>query len=286
MKARGILSVSLVLSLVALGSVRNAFAGDAAAGAAKADPIAWLTSYSEATKRAEAEKKPLLFKFFTGWCPHCTRMDQTTWKDASLAEVAKSFMAAKVNADVEKVPVQRYHLVGYPTVIIAEPGGEEVLRLEGYKDAKVVSAFASAYLKRADAISAAHATLRQAKGDPAALVSLGEFYAGVGLHAQAAERYLDAAKKAQGDLLVTSRVGAGSALVKSKEYKSALKSITPALASCGPTPPPALLLVAGQAEAGLGNAAAARQHFDRLLQLHPQAPEAESARTALAQMGT
>lgn len=276
-------SLSVLLAFVAVLALPGPVRAEAAAAAQ--DPIAWVASYGEATKKAADAGKPLLFKFYTGWCPHCTRMDQTTWKDASLADTAKSFVAAKVNADVEKVPVNRYRLVGYPTVIVAEPGGEEILRLEGYKEAKVVQAFAKAYLEHAPAITAAHATLRTTKGDPGALCTLGDFYSTVGLAAEAADRYLDAAKKATGDMAIRARVGAGAALVRTKEYKAAAKALEPALAAAGAAPPAGLLLASGQAEAGLGDAAGARERFEKLIQLYPGAPEATAAREALAALG-
>ena len=148
MRVKPSLFAALLFALPALATAGDAKKSDAE----KEEPIDWVGSYAKAIERGESEDKPIVFKFYTGWCPHCVRMDKTTWLDEGVAELCESFVSAKVNADVEKVPVKRYQLKGYPTVIIAEPGGDQVLRLEGYKNAKQVGAYLKTYLKNEDEI--------------------------------------------------------------------------------------------------------------------------------------
>ena len=112
MTARTLLAASLAL-LVSL---------PATAGEGE-EPISWETSYATTMKGSEESGKPSLMKFYTAWCPHCVRMDKTTWKDEKVVKLAESFVSGKINADVDKVPVKRYRLKGYPTVIVAERGG-------------------------------------------------------------------------------------------------------------------------------------------------------------------
>ena len=242
----------------------------------------WKTSYSTALKEAETGKKPILFDFHTGWCPHCTRMDKTTWKDADLIALAtKSFVVAKINADVEKAPVSRYRLVGYPTVIIAEPGGDQVLRLEGYKDAAAISATLKAYLAAADRLGPAFATLRTDKKNADALMVVGGFYGSVGLHAQAADSFLKAMKGASGSTLVSASAAAGSSLVKAGKAGEAQKVLKEGVAAAGDAPSAALLLALGQAEAAEGRADSAKTYFARVVKDFPTTPEAAEAKKAL-----
>lgn len=249
---------------------------------AAATSMPWGTSYPAALKKAEADKKPILFDFHTGWCPHCTRMDKTTWIDAGLIKLATgSFVVAKINADVEKAPVSRYRLTGYPTVIIAEPGGDPILKLEGYKDAAAITAALKAYLGSADALREAFATLREDKKNADALLAVGEFYTSVGLHSQAAETCLKAVKGATGEPLVRASTAAGRALVKAGKADEARKILAQGLAAAGPSAPAGLLLAAGQAEAAAGKPDAARSYFDRVVTEHPGSPEAEAAAKAL-----
>lgn len=274
-------ATAVLVLLGALGALGVPADARAAAEISQDEPIAWAGSYADAVKTAEAEDRPLLFKFYSGWCPHCVRMDRTTWKDETVAELAESFVAAKVNADVEKVPVKRYSLTGYPTVILAEPGGEQVLRLAGYKNATVISAYLTAYLKHADDVHAAFERLRADRKDAAGQLALGDFYAAVGLHAQAAERY---EKAADGDEPVLAAIGAARgavALLEQDEAKAASKLLRRA-ENAPAEAEPAVLLARGRLEAAQGNEPAARRAWEALVARHADSVEAEAARGLLS----
>lgn len=266
----------LVLTLLLVAAPRAAADAD--------EPISWETSYAAAIRRAEESGKPLLFKFYTGWCPHCTRMDRTTWRDDDVAELAESFVSAKVNADVEKVPVRRYRLTGYPSVIVAEPGGEEVLRLEGYKDARVVAAYLQAFLRHAEAVTEAHAALRADRRDAEARIVLGDFYRTVGLHESAAEHYTRATRDADGPTLETASARAGASLVHLGDFREACRILRPVARDRAEGAGAELLLALGRAEAGLGNHDAARAAWNRLVSRHPDSSEAAEARQGLAEL--
>ena len=270
MKARTLLAAVLLSALSA-----TAFAGEGE------EPIAWETSYAAVMKAAEESGKPALMKFYTGWCPHCTRMDKTTWVDEGVAELADDFVAGKINADVDKVPVKRYQLKGYPTVIVAEKGGEQVLRLEGYKDAKAVSSYLKAYLANVDDVNAVFDRLRTDRDDPAARIDLGRFYRKVGLSKQAAEEYERAMKKADGELLLAAAGGAGACWVKKEEWKEALHALEKGLKAGSPTPE--MMLALAEAHEGLGKTKDARQWRDRLL---AEAAGSEEAKLAQERLGS
>lgn len=267
----------LALLVIAPGA---ALAAEPAKEEAK-ELVAWESSYSTVLKKAEASGQPVLFDFTTGWCPHCTRMDKTTWKDAKVAELTRKFVAGKVNCDTEKVPVARYRLTGYPTVVVADPAGDQVLRYEGYQDAAAIGKALEAYLAQADALKAAMATLRQDSGDPAANIVVGSLLASLAQHDRAADRFAKALKKSSGPELVSAAVGAARAYNATGKFKQAAKALEPAVAAAGASPPPALLLAQAETEAGLGQADAARALYERLKSEHPASPEATQAAKAL-----
>jgi thioredoxin-like negative regulator of GroEL len=279
---RAALAAAAVLALP--GSPAPASAAADAAEAGSEEPIAWATSYAAALKQAKDSGEPLVLKFYTGWCPHCTRMDKTTWKDEGVAKLAESFVAGRINADVEKVPVARYRLKGYPVVLLCEPSGDEVLRLEGYKDARVVAAYMGAYQKHAETIHAAFERLHADAGDVEGLMALGDFYTTVGLPALAAPRFEKAAKAAD---LPTRALASGKgalALVATGEAKAALKILKGVADAPPEAAAPVVLLAVGRAQAAVGDSAAARTAFDRLIAEHAESPEAALAREALGQL--
>lgn len=243
--------------------------------------VEWLESYAEAATTARDADSPLLFKFYSGWCPHCVRMDKTTWRDEKVGELAESFVAAKVNSDVEKVPVKRYSLTGYPTVIIAEPGGEQVLRLSGYKDARVIAAYLGAYLDNAEGIHEAFRRLREDRDDAAAQYELGEFYSRVGLHAEAAERFEKAVGSADPTLSAQAAARGALSLVEMDEAKAASKLLKRSAQSPPAAAAPVVLLARARTEAALGNTESARAALTMLLENHSDTSEAESGRALL-----
>ncbi len=282
MKSRALpLLVTTALVAAAIGplSTTPLAAAPAAASATPADAskggIHWEPTYAAAMARAQAENKPVVMKFYTGWCPFCTKMDKTTWLDASVAEAAKSFVTAKVNADVEAPPVARYRTTGYPTVIIAEPGGEQVIRLEGYKDGATVARLMKAYTANAEALASAHVALKQNKKDIPAMFTIADFQAGAGLHDHAADTYSRIAKAAQGADLVRALAGGGLALTRDGKPEPAAKLLARATEAGGGPPTAALLLALSENAAARGRDAEATGWRNRLMSDYPASPEAK-----------
>lgn len=284
----------------ALGLVLVLVLTPAAAGAAEGAPapaptttttpaaatavMPWETSYAAALKRATADGKPILFDFHTGWCPHCTRMDKTTWKDPGLVKLAsENFVVAKINCDVEQVPVSRYRLVGYPTVVLADASGDQLARVEGYADAARITGLLRAYARSKDALAGALAALKTDKKDVDALMTLADFQASAGLHDQAADAYLKIAKGQQGPRLVKACTAAGDCLRLAGKAEQATKTLAKALEAAGDAPTPALMLALAANEKALGRKDQAKTWFQRILSEHPTSPEAASAQTALAE---
>ena len=258
-----------------------ALSSSAADAPATKDPIAWETTYSTAVKKAESESKPLLLKFYTGWCPFCTKMEKTTWQDASVAKAASSFACGKINADVEAPAVARYRTTGYPTIILATSTGEPIVKLEGYKDADTMTRVMGSFMKEKDSLGTAVETLKKDKKNVAAQLTVADFQAEAGLHEQAADTYTKASKVAQGDDLARASAGAGLALTRAGKADQAAKLLAKALATAGEAPSPALLLALGENEKALGHADKAKTYFDRLQSEHSGSPEAAAAKTAL-----
>jgi len=268
-------------SLVAL--VLLSLASAASAGEAKSGEIPWQTSYATASKQATESSKPMLLKFYTGWCPFCAKMDKTTWVDAGVVEAAKSFVPGKINADTDTVAVGRYRTVGYPTVIIAESDGDQVIRLEGYKSPAEVSGYMKAYLAQKDSVTKSLAALDANKKDVSALLSLGDFYLGAGLDAQAVDTFGKAVKLAEGGQdAVRAGAGSGLALVRTGDTKKAGKPLEQALAASAGAPPARLLLALGLRARADGDSAKEKEWLDKLTAQFPDSPEAVEAKAKVA----
>jgi thioredoxin-related protein len=105
----------------------------------------WLTSVPQAKTQAQAEKKLVLLDF-TGsdWCSWCKKLDKETFSKPEFQAYAKSnlvlvevdFPANKPQSAELKAAntelQQKYHVNGYPTLVVIKPDGTVVWTQEGY----------------------------------------------------------------------------------------------------------------------------------------------------------
>jgi thiol:disulfide interchange protein DsbD len=98
-----------------------------------APEITWLTNEKEAREKANAEGKPLMVDFGATWCTACKELEHQTFIDASVRTEAQHFVALHIDAtdDEDKTVNElkdKYKVVGLPTVIMFDRGGNEVVR--------------------------------------------------------------------------------------------------------------------------------------------------------------
>ena len=83
-----------------------------------------------------AERNLPCLAFFTAeWCTYCHRMEQTTFHDEAVAQLASRFVCVLVDADAEGDVCRRLQVSGYPTVEILSPTGASLGRLTGWQSA-------------------------------------------------------------------------------------------------------------------------------------------------------
>lgn len=83
-----------------------------------------------------AERNLPCLAFFTAeWCTYCHRMEQTTFCDEAVAQLASRFVCVLVDADEEREVCRRLQVSGYPTVEILSPTGASLGRLTGWQPA-------------------------------------------------------------------------------------------------------------------------------------------------------
>lgn len=94
----------------------------------------FLTDSKKAFPIAKANSKLLLIDFYGIWCPPCNQLDETVFESAAFLEKSKDFVLLRVDADAKSSwdIKSRYEVGGYPTIVFANPDGEEVHRIVGY----------------------------------------------------------------------------------------------------------------------------------------------------------
>lgn len=97
------------------------------ASASLPTPEAWLSDRQEGKNFA-------LVDVFAHWCGPCARLDREVLKGQEFAKRRHQFRFLKVDGDqaAGEAWKKRYHVVGYPTVLLLNAQGEELTRIFGF----------------------------------------------------------------------------------------------------------------------------------------------------------
>ena len=130
---RAILALLLPVALLLLPPASASAAG-----------VRWTEgSFEAALAKAKAEGKPVLLDLYATWCGPCHKLDAEVFPAEEVANITDGMVAMRIDAESEAgIPlVERYHVVGYPTVLLLRADGTEIDRIFGFLPAP---AFATA----------------------------------------------------------------------------------------------------------------------------------------------
>ena len=112
--------------------------------AAPAQPpgVAWLTAAADtdidrAFAEAHESRKPVLLYWGAKWCPPCNQLKAQLFNRQDFIERSRAFVAVNIDGDLpgaQKLGA-RFKVRGYPTMIMLNADGAEIMRLPGEVDA-------------------------------------------------------------------------------------------------------------------------------------------------------
>jgi thiol-disulfide isomerase/thioredoxin len=105
-------------------------AGDHAAAA----EIAWFAgTVEEAFAAAKEQGKPIFLYWGAVWCPPCHEIKATVFRSREFIERSRLFVPVYLDGDSGNAQAlgEKFGVVGYPTMIVFSPEGEEITRIPG-----------------------------------------------------------------------------------------------------------------------------------------------------------
>lgn len=188
MRCRGFLA-GLVLLLVACGA--------SLPGLAEASEVRWKEDYRDLMQSAEREKKLVMIDFYTSWCTFCRKLDEECMGDERVAKlINEEFVAARLDAEIQKAAARRYRPVGFPTVIFTTHLGDEIFRFSGYRTPDQVYEVVKTVQEVGPRVTELHERLDENRKDFEAHRELGRLYSELGLSDKACEHLDDARRNA------------------------------------------------------------------------------------------
>jgi thiol:disulfide interchange protein DsbD len=100
-------------------------------------PFPWIEgTFERGLAQAKESGRKLIVDFWATWCGPCRSLDEWIWSDAEVAALLNAgYVGVKLDADLEKDLVSRFHVEGYPTMIVLDSSGKEIKRF-GYLSSK------------------------------------------------------------------------------------------------------------------------------------------------------
>jgi thioredoxin:protein disulfide reductase len=118
------------VALTVGGIVYASGSASARSDAATAD-FPWIRlDEARALTLARAEHRPVIIDFWADWCAACKELDRDAWSDPQVRQEARRFVALKMDGTVDSDAFQhaldKYGVMGMPTVIFIDSRGREV----------------------------------------------------------------------------------------------------------------------------------------------------------------
>jgi thiol-disulfide isomerase/thioredoxin len=102
--------------------------------AATSQGIAWFGgTVDEASAHARAKDLPVFLYWGAEWCPPCHEIKATVFRSSEFIERSRLFVPVYLDGDAENAQAlgEKFAVLGYPTMIVFSPAGEEITRIPG-----------------------------------------------------------------------------------------------------------------------------------------------------------
>lgn len=104
-----------------------------ASAAQAAEGIRWARSYPAAQEEAKKTNRLIMADFYTDWCGYCKKLDNETYPDKRVVQLASQVVSVRVNAEKEGAQLARtYGVRGFPTILFLTSSGRIAGQITGF----------------------------------------------------------------------------------------------------------------------------------------------------------
>ncbi|MBI4778002.1 thioredoxin family protein [Candidatus Desantisbacteria bacterium] len=96
--------------------------------------IQWVNSFDEGLEMAKARNCPLMVDFSAEWCGWCKKLDEETWTDKNVIQLAQRFVCVKIDCDTDRQTPARYGARSLPTILFITPDEKVIHHVLGYRN--------------------------------------------------------------------------------------------------------------------------------------------------------
>mgnify|MGYP006277497943 CR=1 FL=1 len=93
--------------------------------------VSFTDSYEAARQQAAAGNRPLLLVFRAAWCRWSGEFSQGPLSERRVIAMSRQFVCTTVDADRDADVCREFGVVGFPTVLLIDAGGQERFRATG-----------------------------------------------------------------------------------------------------------------------------------------------------------
>ncbi|MBE9550458.1 MAG: FKBP-type peptidyl-prolyl cis-trans isomerase [Proteobacteria bacterium] len=97
--------------------------------------IPWLEDHDKGLTAALTDGKPMVLVLYADWCEWCKRLLNETLEDPRIRSLKDRFIWVRINSDAELEYKELYEQNGFPLIVLLNPEGETIKKLEGFRDA-------------------------------------------------------------------------------------------------------------------------------------------------------
>lgn len=271
--------------------------------ASGASPIPWMRDHDAAFRAAEERRAPLLVQFSSASCPgtivgqaasalndevsDCDRMEERVWSRDDVKAAAARYVPLLTGDTSDRTVTRRYEVATLPTTLIADPWGNEIVRLVHFVEAPRLVRILSALPADFAGLEPVGRALRERPDDPSLLVQAAAFYEGARLFEFAEKQYERAWRNegARKDRGLRQRLGVarGTNLLRMGKASEASRAFRDA-AEEAPSEPQADVALFGwmMAELQQGRRKDAEKPYELLLARHPSSRYTGRAKEAMS----